>query len=92
MMNSFLPRAHRVVAVMLTGMGRDGATAMAALRRAGAYGIAQDEASSVVFGMPRVAIELGGADAVLPLDEIAGEILRQCSAATDAPVRSIPRG
>jgi two-component system, chemotaxis family, protein-glutamate methylesterase/glutaminase len=88
MMTSALPQAQRVVAVMLTGMGRDGATAMAALRAAGAYGIAQDEASSVVFGMPRVAIELGGADAVLPLEAIGDEILRQCSAATEASARS----
>ncbi len=91
MMASALSRARRIVAVMLTGMGRDGATAMAALRAAGAYGIAQDEASSVVFGMPRVAIELGGADAVLPLEAIGDEILRQCSAFTDASARRTAR-
>ena len=59
------------VAALLTGMGRDGASGLLALRHAGARTIAQDEASSVVFGMPREAIVLGAAEQVLPLDKIA---------------------
>jgi two-component system chemotaxis response regulator CheB len=57
---------------MLTGMGRDGATAMRELRDAGAYNIVQDEASCVVFGMPREAIAAGAAHEVVALPEIAG--------------------
>ncbi len=58
------------VGVILTGMGADGAAGMLAMKNAGAYTIAQDEASCVVFGMPREAIRLGGVDSVLPLDRI----------------------
>lgn len=58
-------------ACLLTGMGKDGAAGLLALRRAGAVTFAQDEASSVVFGMPKAAIELGAAEQVLPLDQIA---------------------
>jgi two-component system, chemotaxis family, protein-glutamate methylesterase/glutaminase len=58
-------------ACLLTGMGRDGAAGLLALRQAGALTIAQDEASCVVFGMPREAIEIGAADHVLGLDQIA---------------------
>lgn len=61
----------RACGVLLTGMGRDGADGLAAMHRAGAHTIAQDEASCVVFGMPRAAIALGAARAVLPLDRIA---------------------
>ncbi len=60
----------RVAAVLLTGMGRDGAEGLAALRMSGACTIAQDEATSVVFGMPKAAIALGAAQQVLPLDDI----------------------
>ena len=56
---------------LLTGMGRDGAAGLLALRRAGALTIAQDEASSVVYGMPREAALLGAAERVLPLGQIA---------------------
>jgi two-component system chemotaxis response regulator CheB len=63
-------------ACLLTGMGRDGAAGLLALRRAGALTIAQDEASSVVYGMPREAMLLNAAQRVLPLSEIAPTLLR----------------
>jgi two-component system chemotaxis response regulator CheB len=60
-----------VIAVLLTGMGRDGVEGMQAVARAGGLTIAQDEASCVVFGMPREAILAGAARHVLPPEEIA---------------------
>jgi two-component system chemotaxis response regulator CheB len=63
------------VGVLLTGMGDDGADGLAEIRAAGAPTIAQDEATSVVFGMPKEAIERGAASQVLPLDSIARGIL-----------------
>ena len=57
-------------AALLTGMGVDGAAGLLRLREAGASTIAQNEATSIVFGMPREAIRLGGAQQVLPLDQI----------------------
>ncbi len=68
--------AERLVCVQLTGMGDDGAAAMAALRRQGARTIAQDEDSCAVFGMPHELIRCGGATAVLPADAIPGQIAR----------------
>ena len=62
--------APAVVAVLLTGMGRDGADGMAALKSRGSYTIAQDETSSAVFGMPKAAIALGAVDQTLPLADI----------------------
>lgn len=61
----------RAVGVMLTGMGKDGASAMLEMKQAGAINLAQDEKSCVVFGMPRAAIELGAVDEVLSLEKIA---------------------
>ena len=68
---SFGPRAAGVV---LTGMGEDGARGLAAMRRAGAFTLAQDEASCVVFGMPKAARLSGGTDRMVPLDRIAETI------------------
>jgi len=65
----------RCCGVILTGMGRDGAEGMRALKEAGAQTIAQDEATSAVFGMPRAAIELGAVDRVLALDDISRALL-----------------
>jgi two-component system, chemotaxis family, protein-glutamate methylesterase/glutaminase len=62
------------LAILLTGMGADGAASMLELRHAGAHTVAQDEASCVVFGMPREAIHLGAVEAVLPLDQIPAHI------------------
>ena len=64
--------------VIMTGMGDDGARGMLEMKGAGAFTIAQDEASCVVFGMPAEAIKLGGVDTVLPLDRIANEVVRLC--------------
>ncbi|MBY0344739.1 MAG: chemotaxis response regulator protein-glutamate methylesterase [Sphingomonadales bacterium] len=65
---------ERALGVLLTGMGQDGAQGMAQLASIGARTIAQDQASCVVFGMPRAAIELGAAREVLPLGKIASAI------------------
>ena len=62
------------VGVILTGMGRDGAQGLLNMKNAGAYTIAQDEKSSIVFGMPKEAISLGAADKVVPLSDIAAAI------------------
>lgn len=67
--------ARNIIGIMLTGMGKDGAQAMAEMKKAGSYNICQDEATSVVFGMPREAIALGAADAVLPLGGIAKHLV-----------------
>jgi two-component system chemotaxis response regulator CheB len=64
----------RALAVLMTGMGRDGARGLQALRAAGGHTIAQDEATSVVYGMPKAAAELGAAGRVLPLGLIGGFI------------------
>jgi two-component system chemotaxis response regulator CheB len=64
----------QAIGVMLTGMGGDGADAMLEMRRAGAYNIAQDEASCVVFGMPRQAIAAGGVNEVTSLPDIAARL------------------
>ena len=67
---------RNAVGVILTGMGSDGAEGMAELKAAGAHTIAQDEATSVVFGMPKEAIARGAVDEVLPLDRIADAVLK----------------
>lgn len=65
-----------VVGVILTGMGNDGAKGMAAMKAAGAKNIAQNEATCVVFGMPKEAIAAGGVDDILPLDQIPQLMLK----------------
>lgn len=67
---------RNALGVILTGMGADGARGLLEMKEAGARTVAQDESSCVVFGMPKVAIELGGADQVLPLQKIAGHLCR----------------
>jgi two-component system chemotaxis response regulator CheB len=67
---------NNALGIIMTGMGDDGARGLRDMHDAGAHTIAQDEQSCVVFGMPREAIKLGAADSVLPLDQIAGEIVR----------------
>jgi two-component system chemotaxis response regulator CheB len=61
--------------VLLTGMGKDGARGMKAMKDAGSVNIAQDEESSVVFGMPKVAWEMGAVDKLLPLDKIGNQLI-----------------
>lgn len=69
--------------IMLTGMGNDGAKAMKEMKDAGSYNYVQDEASCIVFGMPREAILHGAADEVLPLTRIAGALLSKLSGSGD---------
>lgn len=69
---------RNVIGVIMTGMGDDGAKGMLEMKRAGGFNIAQNEATSVVFGMPAEAIKAGGVDRVLPLCDIAGEVVRLC--------------
>ena len=67
------------VGVILTGMGNDGADGLLAMRNSGAFTIAQDEATSIVFGMPREAIACGAVQATHPLPHIAAAILNAAS-------------
>jgi two-component system chemotaxis response regulator CheB len=68
---------HDAIGILLTGMGKDGAVGMLKMREAGAYNFAQDEASCVVFGMPRAAIELKAAHEILPLSGMAAGLLNK---------------
>jgi two-component system chemotaxis response regulator CheB len=76
---------RNAIGVIMTGMGGDGAQGVLEMKNNGAKTIAQDEASCVVFGMPKVAIELGGVDKVVPLDRIAQTILHFATEDTHAP-------
>jgi two-component system chemotaxis response regulator CheB len=74
----------RAIGIIMTGMGDDGASGLLAMRRAGARTLAQDEATSAVYGMPKAAIALGAAEQVLPLERLAAKALRLVR--TQAPV------
>jgi len=73
---------RNAVGVLLTGMGKDGAQGMLAMKNAGAITFAQDEASCVVFGMPREALHIGAADEAVPLSEISERILASAGTTT----------
>ena len=66
----------RAIGIIMTGMGNDGARGLLAMRRAGARTLAQDEATSAVYGMPKAAIALDAAEQVLPLERLAATALR----------------
>ena len=68
--------AEQLLAVLMTGMGRDGAEAMTRLRQLGGRTIAEAEATAVVWGMPGELVRAGGAEVVVPLDEIAPTLLQ----------------
>jgi two-component system chemotaxis response regulator CheB len=70
---------EKAVGVLLTGMGNDGSDGLLAMKRGGAFTIAQDEGTSVVFGMPGAAIEIGAAEVVAALEEISGIVLAKLS-------------
>ncbi|KDB10619.1 response regulator receiver modulated CheB methylesterase [Burkholderia sp. lig30] len=71
------------IGVILTGMGRDGAAGLLEMKRAGAYTFAQDEASCIVFGMPREAIALGGADEVVALGDMSRRVMARLATMGD---------
>lgn len=79
------------IGVLLTGMGKDGAAGMRQMRDAGAWNIAQDEESCVVYGMPREAVALGAVNQVLPLREIAAGVLQRITAESATVGRDIPK-
>jgi two-component system chemotaxis response regulator CheB len=72
----------RAVGAILTGMGRDGAQGLLEMRQAGARTVGQNEASSVVYGMPKAAFELGAVDRQVSLEQIAGELLKTSNTTT----------
>jgi two-component system chemotaxis response regulator CheB len=78
--HSAVPFAKQVVATILTGMGQDGAKGLLELRKAGATTFAQDEKSSIVYGMPRVAWEMGGAEKQVPLGRMGAALLQASKA------------
>jgi two-component system chemotaxis response regulator CheB len=70
-------RGAEVLACLLTGMGRDGAAGLLAIRRTGGFTIAQDESTSIIYGMPREAALLGAAQLILPLHQIGPQIVQR---------------
>lgn len=98
MMNSVLDVfGPRTIGVLMTGMGSDGAEAMARIRQSGGYTVAESKETCVVWGMPREAVERGGADIVLPCDRIADAVVKRLNAAkreseTDAAQRRLLSG
>jgi two-component system, chemotaxis family, protein-glutamate methylesterase/glutaminase len=83
---------ERAIGVQLTGMGRDGASGLLEMRKVGAATVGQDEASSVVYGMPRVAFEIGAVETQLPLEKIGSEIVRLCQTRNEKEQRYARRG
>ncbi|ABE50197.1 MULTISPECIES: protein-glutamate methylesterase/protein-glutamine glutaminase [Methylobacillus] len=75
------------IGVILTGMGKDGAEGMLKMKQAGAYNFAQDEASCVVFGMPKEAIAMGGVDDVSSLNDMPGRVLQYLAANSGRALR-----
>ncbi len=75
------------IGVIMTGMGKDGAAGMAKMKQAGAYNFAQDEASCVVFGMPKEAIAHGGVEEVLPLIDLPKAVFAQLTASGSRALR-----
>jgi len=75
--------------IMLTGMGGDGARAMKAMKDAGSYNFVQDEASCVVFGMPREAINAGAADEILPLGQIATRLIERLRSTAGSSINRV---
>jgi two-component system chemotaxis response regulator CheB len=71
--------------VIMTGMGRDGAAGLLEMKKAGAYTLAQDEASCVVFGMPKEAIRMGGVESVVPLSDIPRFLIKGLNSKNSAP-------
>ncbi len=72
---SAAPMGHKLVSVILTGMGSDGAVGMTEIKKHGGYIIAESESTAVVYGMPKAVVELGIADEILPLPAVAGAIV-----------------
>jgi two-component system chemotaxis response regulator CheB len=70
---------QRAVGVLLTGMGKDGAAGLLAMKKQGAKTYAQDETSSIVFGMPKEALRIGAASEAIPLNQIALKISQALS-------------
>ncbi|OQS31248.1 protein-glutamate methylesterase/protein-glutamine glutaminase [Chromobacterium haemolyticum] len=66
---------RKAIGVILTGMGKDGASGLLAMRQSGAWTVAQDEGTCVVFGMPKEAVELGAVSEICPLDKISGRVM-----------------
>ena len=66
----------QAVGILLTGMGADGAQGLKAIRQAGGHTIAQDEKTSLIYGMPKAAKEMGAAEFILPLKEISAKIVK----------------
>ncbi|WP_322031776.1 chemotaxis response regulator protein-glutamate methylesterase [Paraburkholderia sp. J76] len=78
-----LHAGKNAIGVILTGMGRDGAAGLLEMRQAGAYTLAQDEASCIVFGMPREAIAMGGADEIAPLADMSRRVMTRLASMGD---------
>ncbi|PWK76251.1 chemotaxis response regulator protein-glutamate methylesterase [Aminobacter sp. AP02] len=81
----------KAVGAILTGMGRDGAAGLLQMRQAGANTLGQDEATSLVYGMPRVAFEIGAVERQAPLDKIAAHILALTRSNSNGVKNGIPR-